>query len=448
MGAAWSSHRALVPKPAVAALKQGAAARLAAADLLERVIDHRTGLDALTDPREGRAPYLALSERDRSLARAIATVALRRRGPIERGLARFLDRPLPRKARHLAHLLHVAGAQIAFMEVADRAAIDLAVEAAKHDGRSRRFAPLVNAVLRRFAEAKGDVVEASLDPADVPSWLWKGWRSDYGRDNALSIVASLRDEPLLDLTLKNEAVEHPEGERLPNGTLRVAARTAVPELPGYGSGGWWVQDAAASLPALLLGDVRGLRVLDMCAAPGGKTAQLAARGARVTAWDRAPERVERLRLNLARLGLHADCRVADALEHEATEPFDAVLLDAPCSSLGTLRRHPDVVWTKTAADVEALALLQARLLERAIALVRPGGRVVFANCSLMKREGEAVWQPLRERDDVAPDPIQPEEVFGLPALSGQGTLRTLPFHRFGAESGGMDGFFAGRLRRA
>ena len=433
-------------------MKPGLAARLAAVDLLEQVVDARTPLDALTDPATGRNAYLRLPPRDRSLARAIVTVTLRRRGALERGMKRFLDRPLPRKARRLTHLMHVAAAQIVFMDAADRAAIDLAVETAKTDPRTRRFASLANAVLRRVAEAKGEIAALPPDGGDVPLWLWKAWRSDHGREAALDIIAGLRDEPALDLTLKKLDVEKPEGRLLPNGTWRVAGeRTAVADLPGYDSGGWWVQDAAASLPAHLLGDVRGLTVLDACAAPGGKTAQLAARGAQVTALDRSAERLERLQENLARLKLGATIVASDLLEADLP-PFDAVLLDAPCSSLGTLRRHPDVVWTKTADDVASLAVLQAQLLARALELVKPGGRLVFSTCSTMKAEGEALWQPFRVRKDVREDAIEPDEVFGLSAVTGQGTLRTLPFHTFPgtpeAVAGGMDGFFAARCRRS
>ena len=444
-------------------MKQGLVARLAAATMLAAVVDRQVPLDALVDAATGpegeRNTFQRLSARDRALARAVVTVALRRRGAIERGLARFLDRPLPRRARQLHHLLHVAAAQIVFMDVPDRAAIDLAVDAAKGDTRSERFAGLVNAVLRRVAGAGDEIRALPPAPEDVPPWLWKAWRRDYGRDKALRIVAALRDEPLLDLSLKAPDAERPEGFALANGTWRVLdATTPVPGLAGYSEGGWWVQDAAAALPVALLGAVKGRRVLDMCAAPGGKTAQLAARGAHVTALDRAPGRVERLRNNLDRLGLRADVMVADALEYEppaGTEGFDAVLLDAPCSSLGTLRRHPDVVWTKTEADVAALAELQERLLERACRLVRPGGTVVFANCSLMKREGEDVWRRFREgAEGVEPAPVEPAEVFALPAVTGAGTLRTLPFHGFPASDGeatreraaGMDGFFAARFR--
>ena len=427
-------------------MKPGLAAREAAATLLGEVVDRRVGLDLLVDPNRGHPAFTRLDARDRKLTRAIVTVALRRRGAVERGLARFLDRPLPRKARALLHLMHVAAAQIVFLDAADRAAVDLAVEIAKRDPRSRRFAPLANAVLRRVAEAKDEIAALPPEPGDVPQWLWKAWRRDHGRDNALAIVAALREEPPLDLTLKSHDIPRPNGVMLPNGTLRIAGERAdVAALPGYEEGGWWVQDAAASLPALLLGDVRGLRVLDACAAPGGKTAQLVARGADVTALDRSAARLERLRGNLARLDLQAETVAADLLEYEPETPFDAVLVDAPCSSLGTLRRHPDVVWTKTPDDIAALSGLQARFLERSLDLVHPGGRVVFSTCSTLKAEGEDLWQSFRER--VTPDPIAPSEVFGLPAVTGQGTLRTLPHHAFPGTEGGVDGFFAARFAR-
>jgi 16S rRNA (cytosine967-C5)-methyltransferase len=240
---------------------------------------------------------------------------------------------------------------------------------------------------------------------------------------------------------------------LPTGTVRVENLAgAVTELPGFAEGAWWVQDAAASLPARLFGDVRGLRVADLCAAPGGKTAQLILAGARVTAVDTSKNRLARLTQNLDRLGLSAEIIQADLLKYEPAELFDAVLLDAPCSSTGTVRRHPDVPWTKTAADVEKLADLQGRLLARAVTLVRPGGRIVFSNCSLDPLEGEDLHRAfLKDTAAVVDDPLQQGEVAGVDSfLTAQGTLRTTPADLdLGApERSGLDGFFAARMRRA
>ncbi|MHC2794592.1 16S rRNA C967 or C1407 C5-methylase (RsmB/RsmF family) [Mesorhizobium jarvisii] len=239
---------------------------------------------------------------------------------------------------------------------------------------------------------------------------------------------------------------------LPTGTVRVENLAgAVTDLPGFAEGAWWVQDAAASLPARLFGDVSGLRVADLCAAPGGKTAQLILAGARVTAVDTSKNRLARLAQNLDRLGLSAEIVQADLLKYEPAELFDAVLLDAPCSSTGTVRRHPDVPWTKTAADVEKLADLQRRLLTRAVTLVRPGGRIVFSNCSLDPLEGEDLHRAFLNETTAVDDPLRQGEVAGIdPFLTAQGTLRTTPadLDLGTPERSGLDGFFAARMRRA
>ena len=455
--------------------RPGLEARRVAVAVLARVLDARLPLDALLDASHGLDDFRALDPRDRSLTRAIVTTALRHRGPIARALARFLDRPLPRKARHLDHVLHVGAAQILHLDVPDRAAIDLAVSLAD-DPRSKRFAGLVNAVLRRVSENAESLRDLPPEPDDVPAWLARRWRRDFGRERMLAMLAAHRETPPLDLTLRGTESERPEGERsegvrpegvmLANGTLRHPADNRVPvsQLPGYEAGSWWVQDVAASLPAHLLGDVKDLRVLDLCAAPGGKTMQLAARGARVTAVEKVESRMARLRENLARTRLEAETVVADALDYQAG-PFDAVLLDAPCSSTGTVRRHPDVPWTKTEGDVEALVDLQRRLFEHAATLVKPGGRLVFANCSTLKAEGEDLLTDLlagaragaSAGTSLSIDPITADEVFGLPVAqqgSLAGTLRTLPFHAMPTASpdegqaSGMDGFFCARLRVA
>ena len=439
----------------VSADRPGLAARRVAATVLAQVIDERTPLDALLDASHGMSAFLALDARDRALVRAIATSALRQRGPITRALGRFLDRPLPRGARHLEHLLHVAAAQILYLDVADRAAIDLAVSEAS-DPRSARFKGLVNAVLRRVSENADALRDPPPDFGDVAPWLAKAWRSDFGRARTLVMIAAQREAPPLDLTVSGEG-ELPEGERLANGTLRTRTRLPVSQLPGYDDGHWWVQDVAATLPVHLLGNVRGRRVLDLCAAPGGKTMQLAARGARVTAVELVESRLERLRENLARTKLDAALVRADALEVTADAlggAFDAVLLDAPCSSTGTIRRHPDVAWTKTPEDVAALAALQERLLVHAATLVAPGGTLLFANCSTLKREGEDLFARFRERDGIEVAPVDAAEVFGMDVVTGQGAVRTLPHQAVppaGAKAGsggspGMDGFFCARMR--
>lgn len=440
------------PAPAAA---PGLAARQAAARLLAAVIDTRTSLDGLTDAENGHPQFRALDGRDRALVRAILVTALRFRGTIAALLEARLERPLPPNAHALSHILNVAAAQILFLDVPDSAAVDLAVTQAHADPRARRFAKLVNALLRRLAREKDAALPAALDSVpDAPDWLVERLRAAYGGEKASAILAAHRVEPATDFTVKTDFdgwAERLGGTVLPTGSVRVGALAAsVADLPGFAEGRWWVQDAAASLPARLMGNVAGLHVADLCAAPGGKTAQLVLAGAHVTAIDISKNRLKRLEANLARLGLAAECVAADILDYAPREPFDAVLLDAPCSSTGTIRRHPDVAWTKTPEDVDKLAGLQKRMLERALTLVKPGGLVVFSNCSLDPREGEEVVAAVvAENPSVHPVPIAAE---AHPALAGfvteRGMLRTTPadLPTDTARMGGLDGFFAACLR--
>jgi 16S rRNA (cytosine967-C5)-methyltransferase len=434
----------------------GLAARKAAAKLLAVVIDAATPLDGLTDHDSGHPQYRALDMRDRSLVRAILTTALRFRVTIAKLLSRRLDKPLPPNATALSHILHVAAAQILFLDIPDSAAVDLAVTHAKSDPRTTRFSGLVNGVLRSLARAKDAELAPTLDETvDAPAWFADRLMAAYGEDRARKIMAAHRVEAPVDFTVKSD----PElwagrlgGIVLPTGTVRVEKLAAnVSDLPGFAEGQWWVQDAAASLPARLFGDIAGLRVADLCAAPGGKTAQLILAGADVTAIDASKNRLARFGLNLGRLGLPAKLVQADILDFRPEELFDAVLLDAPCSSTGTVRRHPDVPWTKSPVDIGKLAALQARMLAAAVGLVRPGGRIVFSNCSLDPLEGETLYAAfLATAAGVAADPILPGEIAGVDEfLTGQGTLRTTPADMDLGSPGisGMDGFFAARMRR-
>ncbi|MEQ1943652.1 RsmB/NOP family class I SAM-dependent RNA methyltransferase [Mesorhizobium sp. VNQ89] len=433
----------------------GLAARMTAAKLLAIVIDAKTPLDGLTDNDNGHPHYLALEPRDRALVRAILTTALRFRVTIGKLLTLRLERPLPPNAATLTHILHVAAAQILFLDVPDSAAVDLAVTHAKSDPRTTRFAALVNGVLRSLARGKDAELRPMLDTTrDAPDWFVQGLVSAYGEEKAVAILAAHRVEAPVDFSVKADAALWAErfgGIVLPTGGVRVEKlNAAVSELPGFAEGEWWVQDAAAALPARLLGDIAGKRVADLCAAPGGKTAQLVLAGAHVTALDTSKNRLVRLQRNLERLRLTAETLQADLLEFRPTELFDAVLLDAPCSSTGTVRRHPDVPWTKSPADIEKLAALQAKMLAAAAKLVKPGGRIVFSNCSLDPAEGEDICRTFSASADVEADPIQPGEIAGADEfLTSQGTLRTTPAGMTLGSPGisGLDGFFAARFRR-
>ncbi len=435
----------------------GVAARQAATRLIAAVVDAHTPLDGLTDAEHGHPQFMTLDSRDRALVKAILATALRFRGTILRLISARLDRPLPPNARSLEHILAIGAAQILFLDVPDSAAVDIAVEQAKADPRSARFGGLVNAVLRRLARDKDEALPAELAKGDdAPEWFATRLAAAYGADRAKAILEAHRHEPPVDLTVKDD----PEawaarlgGVVLSTGSVRLERLpAAVPDLPGYGDGAWWVQDAAAALPARLLGEVAGLSVADLCAAPGGKTAQLIHAGARVTAVDLSASRLKRLRINLDRLGLSAEIVEADLAAWAPPTLFDAVLLDAPCSSTGTVRRHPDVPWTKTAADITKLAGVQKRLLLAAARLVRPGGRLVFSNCSLDPAEGEdLVRDVLKSANELAIDAIRPDEFAGLaPFVTRDGLVRTTPADLdLGLPSlSGLDGFFAARLVRS
>jgi 16S rRNA (cytosine967-C5)-methyltransferase len=445
------------PSLADDAQRPGLGARRVAARLLAAVVDARTSLDGLTDRGNGHPEFRKLEGRDQALVRAILLAALRRRGTIDAILADCLEKALPSGASALRHILHVASAQILFLDVPDSAAVDLAVASAQADPRSARFANLTNAVLRRIARDKAGFLARFDDPAlDAPRWLLDRLEAAYGAAGARAILHAQRVPAPLDLTCREDPslwAERLGGSLLPTGTVRLGAREtgAVDQMAGFADGAWWVQDAAAALPARLFGDVAGLRALDACAAPGGKTAQLAAAGARVTALDISASRLRRLRGNLERLRLEADMHEGSIEDFRDAEGFDAVLLDAPCSSTGTIRRHPDVPFTKTVEEVEKLAGVQERLLRAAADHVRPGGLLVFSNCSLDPREGEDTARRfLAERGEFQLVPVAAAEVPGIEdAVTREGFLRTTPamLRRDTAELSGLDGFFAARFRR-
>lgn len=443
------------PEAPVAAVP-GLPARKAAVRLLAAVVDAHTSLDGLTDNEHGHPQYLALDSRDRALVRAILATALRHRKTIEALIARRLERPLPQKANSLSHILHVAAAQMLFLDVPDSAAINLAVEHAKGDPRTARFGGLVNGVLRALARVKDRALSAALsETVDAPEWFKQRLVEAYGEEKAAGVCAMHRHEAPTDFTVKQDPKRWAEafgGAMLPTGSVRVTKLDGpVTELPGYADGQWWVQDAAAALPARLMGDVAGKRVADLCAAPGGKTAQLVLAGAQVVALDQSASRIKRLKSNLERLHLEADVVQADVGKWQPDALLDAVLLDAPCSSTGTVRRHPDVPWVKGIDDVRKLAGVQQRLLVHAISLVKPDGTIVFSNCSLDPIEGEEmIASLLAARDDIALNPISADEFPGLaPFVAEAGWLRTTPADLdLGApEVSGVDGFFAARLLR-
>ena len=433
---------------------QGLAARRIAADVLDGVLRRRRPLDEQLDGRGAHPGLATLEGRDRALVRRLVATVLRRLGSLRHLLGHFLERGLPPDTPRVETALLLGAAQILWLEVPDHAAVDLAVRLARADKRAMHFTGLVNAVLRRMTR-EGAQYLAAADPAllDTPDWLFARWTRAYGAETARAIALAHAQEPALDVSVKTDPAHWAEalgGHVLPTGSVRAVVHGPVSQLPGYEEGAWWVQDAAAALPGRLLGDVRGKRVADLCAAPGGKAAQLAAAGAQVVAVDRSPARMERLRQNLERLRLEAETVVADAAEWQAP-PFDAVLLDAPCSSTGTIRRHPDVPWLKQESDIVALTALQRRLIRNAIQLTKPGGVLVYCTCSLEPEEGiDVVAEALASEPGLRRRGIASSEIDGLDALvTADGDLRTLPCQLSDPDPryGGLDGFFAARLER-
>jgi len=416
------------------------AARRAAITLLEAALERRAGLDEAATSNAMRG----LDSRDRAFARALTLACLRRLGAVDRLLAPRLNREPPARVRNL---LRLGVTQLFWFDTPDHAAVSTSVALADRDKATRSFKGLVNAVLRGLLR---DGPPADDPEALAPPWLLARWQAAFGLDTARLIAAEIAAEPATDLSLKQpgdlEALSAAlEGEALAGGTLRVAQRGDPSLWPGFSEGQWWVQDAAAAIPARMLAPCQGQTTLDLCAAPGGKTLQLAAAGAAVTAVDRSAERLKRVAENLLRMGLEAQVIAADAITWSDSRSFDAILLDAPCSATGTFRRHPDVLWAARPGDIASLSAVQARLLDSAARRLAPGGRLVYCVCSLEPEEGEQqIAGFLARHGDFETRPAEPDAC-GAPAasLTPEGWLRLLPHQR----EGGQDGFFAACLQR-
>jgi len=405
-------------------------ARRVASLLLEAVLEQHRPLEEALDATPG-----TIEPRDKAAGHRIAASVLRNLGSLDAVMEPYLRRAPPPPA---LRALRIGAAELLLLGTPPHAAVASAVSLAP-----KPLAGLVNAVLRRVAEhGAATLAELDAERLDTPTWLWSAWHAAHGAA-VRTIAAAHRTEAPLDLTLKPGAAL-PEGAvLLPTGTARMPAGTRITELPGFAAGDLWAQDAAAALPARLLHVQPGERVADLCAAPGGKTAQLAAMGAQVVAVERDSARMPRLRENMIRLNLTAELVNADVIGWKPEALFDAILLDAPCTATGTIRRHPDVLHLKRQKDVAVLAAQQRNLLAAAAKLLKPGGRLVFATCSLQGEEGEAHLAHLPE--GMRLDPIRDEELPGIGATT-HGTLRTRP--DLWADQGGMDGFFAMRLIRA
>lgn len=431
--------------------KSGLPSRTAAVNVLLDVLYKKQPLDdawskALTTPAVKK-----MDARDKAFMRHLVSTALRRLGQIDHAISEYVQKPLPDKARKAKAILQIATAECLFLKTPDHAVVNSAVDLAQQSTDTRPYKKLINAVLRRIASN----TEAILEQPDslkrnTPHWLLDSWTNAYGAAAVDQIIASHLSEPPTDLSFKYQDriasyIEDLDAEHLPNGSLRRGAGGQIETWPGFADGQWWIQDAAATLPVHLLGDVAGEEVIDLCAAPGGKTLQLAAKGAKVISLDRSAHRLERLEENLNRLALKAEIVQADVATWQPDRQVPFVLLDAPCSATGTLRRHPDIAILKTPKDIASLSKAQARLLSAAAKMTAPGGTLVYCTCSLQPEEGpEQVERFLSDNKTWRRRPVVPSELPDLSdAITATGDVRTLP--SYWSDRGGMDGFFIARL---
>lgn len=427
------------------------AARTAALNLLNAVIGQRQALDVAID---SSAEIKELSVRDRAFCRMIAATALRRLGQVDDLIAKAEDKPA-HKTVLLHNVLRLGVTQIMFMDVPDHAAVDTTVRIAEAHGLERQKG-FVNGLLRTITRVGKDwLARQDEGRLNTPEWLLKIWIDDYGVKTAAQIARANLSEAPLDITIRDEKDRNHwasmlKASELGTGTLRRIKGGAVQEIPGYDDGSWWIQDAAAAIPATLFGDINGKTVIDLCAAPGGKTAQLAALGANVIAIDRSAQRLRILEKNLERLRLKDKVEIiaADASVWQPKTAPDFILVDAPCSATGTIRRHPDVAHLKTMRDLESLVPTQMRILANAFKMLAPGGVLVYCTCSLQKVEGEdQIQHLLGQHPDAIKLPVKPEEIGDMTdPITEDGDIRTLPFML--AASGGIDGFFISRISKA
>jgi 16S rRNA (cytosine967-C5)-methyltransferase len=426
---------------------KGLEVRLLAAKTLEAVFDSQLTIEEALD----REPAVSkLEARDRAFLVTLLLTSFRHLGEIQKVIGTHLAKPLPRKSGPANLILWLGAAQLLFLDTPPHAAIDLAVQSARMNTHATHFSGLINAVLRKVSAGGKDALQKLDAPRlNTPDWLWKRWRRGYGEDLARLIAGAHGAEPALDLAIKNGPVHWAEklgGTLLPGGHVRLAANHgAITGLPGFSEGAWWVQDAAAGMPVLLFGNLKGKSALDLCAAPGGKTLQMAAAGATVTAVDISAMRLQRLRENIARIGLEAEVLEGDVLDLGMTAQFHAVLLDAPCSATGTIRRHPELPYLKNDVHLGDLISRQREMMMAASERVCPGGMLVYATCSLEPEEGEEQvgWFLSRNSGfELAMPPTSIPSHFIAP----EGWLRILPHMSIG-ESQGLDGFFAAGMRR-
>lgn len=428
------------------------AARSCALELLDKVLTQKQPLDTSL---EKSTSFASMPMRDKAFIRMMVGTTLRRLGQIDALIEKCEERPGSLSRNMMLHnILRLGIAQIMFMNVPDHASVDTSVRLTEAAGMERQKG-FVNGLLRTLIRTGRDMVTLQ-DPArlNTPEWLLKLWIAEYGLKTAADIAMANMVEAPLDISVKDQSSLKSwgnilEATCLPSGSLRRPSGGNVTALEGFDDGMWWVQDASAALPAQLFGDIEGKTVVDLCAAPGGKTAQLAAMGANVIAVDRSAQRMKRLAENLARLRLEDKVQsfIADGAVWRPRDPVPYVLCDAPCSATGTLRRHPDVAYLKAPRDIESLIEVQKRILQNAFDMLAPGGVLIYCTCSLQKVEGEQQITSFIERTPNAIRlAIAPEEIGGLvECITEHGDVRILPYMQ--AARGGMDGFFIARIKK-
>lgn len=425
---------------------EGLRSRWAALEALEGVLENRRTINIALDNATG---WKKLKSEDRAFAKFLILQTVRHLPEIDQIYSNFLSRPLPRRTHRLKHLLRLGTAQLVFLKTPPHAAVNTTVALAEQL-LSQKFKGLVNALLRKIARSSGRLSPDKSARINTPDWLWKSWRKTYGEENTLKIAQQHLELAPTDLTVAKtspELASHLNAETLESGSLRCRDFGNPADWWGYADGRWWVQDAAAALPIKLIGDVRGLNVIDLCAAPGGKTAQLALGGANVVSLDSSKLRSETLKANMKRLGLTSNTIVSDLRDWEPSITADLVVLDAPCTATGTCRRHPEILRLRCSEDVHKMVRIQKNLLDAGAAMVPNGGTLLYITCSLQPEEGpDQVTDFLNRWTNFARSPFKPLTWKGLEGvIDMNGALRTLPFHW--SSRGGMDGFFAAALKR-
>lgn len=424
---------------------KGLEARLVALDLFGQIYRKSNPMDQVLQ----RSKELnELEARDRAFVRLLLTTLLRKLGQIDFVIEQFLENASGLKSPVVLDILRFGAVQLLYLKTPPHAAVSASVELAENYRGLSRYKGVINAILRKVSDQGLALLSKTALEMNTPQWLREMWVRDYGTETAMHILKANGVEPPLDITVKRDAngwAEKLSADILPTESLRLTQAGQVHLLDGFEEGAWWVQDLSSSLPVKVMGDIAGKKVLDLCAAPGGKTAQLLAHGAHVTALDRSPQRMKRFEENMDRLGFtDVKTEVADAALWESSEQFDIVMVDAPCSATGTIRRHPDMPYQKKPEDIEKLSVTQRRILSNAASLVTDGGDLIYCTCSLQKCEGEeqVAWF-LGEHPEFE---IVPISVEGLEQTqTTQGFVRVLPFHL--SEKGGMDGFFVAKLRK-